>query len=162
HTGRLDARGELRLTRADNRCLSMPIVHEGFAWKPEEFGPCHFCSDFDVTGLGERHRGFGLGVPLVCTRSADAPSPSRYLYPRGISFPVTAMLRFDGSVTDLQSTDRPGRLEFYDPTTIHALELAGRKVPLETDLTTPLAYFVSHSDLDGVEYLAFVHADHLR
>ena len=35
-------------------------------------------------------------------------------------------------------------------------------MPLETDLTTPLAYFLSHTDLDGIEYTGLLRADKVQ
>src|SRR5438105_12913906 len=145
----------------DGRSCPLAVVHNGFAGKPEEFGGCLFCDDFEVVGLQSRHKTYGLGVPLICTRAHSAPAPKHLFYPKDISFPATALLRFDGTVADVPGP-QAGRLELYNPVAMQSLQLAGRTVPLETDLTTPLAYFVSRSDLDGIEYLAFVHADRLR
>src|SRR5262249_14242898 len=46
--------------------------------------------------------------------------------------------------------------------TLQAIEVHGHSVPLETDLTTPLAHFLSRSDLrSGVEYVGFLRVDQL-
>ena len=44
-------------------------------------------------------------------------------------------------------------LELYNPLTIQAIEAAGQVVPLETDLTTPLAYFLANSKLERLHRL---------
>jgi pimeloyl-ACP methyl ester carboxylesterase len=82
-------------------------------------------------------------------------------FPDEVSFPVSAFFRFDGTIADLK-TRRAGRLELYNPLTIQSVAIAGHPVPLETDLTTPLAYFLSRTDLDGIEYTAFLHADKVQ
>ena len=50
---------------------------------------------------------------------------------------------------------RTGRLELYNPLAIQAIDVQGHKVPLESDLTTPLAYYLTHSDLKNVELRSF-------
>jgi pimeloyl-ACP methyl ester carboxylesterase len=82
-------------------------------------------------------------------------------YPNGVSFPVTAFFRIEGSLADLGAC-RAGRLELYNPLTIQAVDVGGRMVPLETNVTTPLAYYLAHSKLDGLDYEGFLSADRVR
>jgi pimeloyl-ACP methyl ester carboxylesterase len=160
--GRLDPRHQLHLPTKDGDGFTLTVVHHRFPWHPEEFGPLLFCSDYDVVGLDNRFRTYGLGVPLICTRVEDGqPAPGRAFYPREVSFPVTAFFRFEGSVADLGAR-RAGRLELYNPLEIQTARVQGRRVPLETDLTTPLAYFLSKTDLEGLELTGFLRADKLR
>src|SRR5208283_1607915 len=93
--------------------------------------------------------------PLLGTRVAANNAPGHAFYPREVSFPVTAFFRFEGSLRDLHE-HRSGRLELYNPLEIQSVRVGERSVPLETDLTTPLAYFLARSDLDGVEYTGFL------
>lgn len=103
--------------------------------------------------------------------------PEEEYYPEGLSYAVTALLRCStepsrgGRGTGIHSgTARSGNshsiqqvshtnefgaadetavcvLEFFDPLRANQIQLANDWVPLETDLTTPLAYF-----LDSDEY----------
>src|SRR5262249_35041719 len=57
---------------------------------------------------------------------------------------------------------RAGRLELYNPLTVQGVHVRGLHVPLEYDLTTPLAYCLSKTDLEGAPYLGFLSADRLR
>jgi pimeloyl-ACP methyl ester carboxylesterase len=103
-------------------------------------------------------------VALIGTRLPNPQgevAPGHAFYPREVSFPVTAFFRFDGSVADL-GAHRSGRLELYNPLTIQRVEVNGRSIPLETDLTTPLAYFLSRTDLEGIEYTGFINADKVQ
>jgi pimeloyl-ACP methyl ester carboxylesterase len=159
--GRLDPRQELRLPTLDGKGFSLSVAHLGFAWRPEEFGPLLFCEDFKVVGLSSLYRSYGLGVPLVGNRAESAPAPAHAFYPRKVSFPVTAFLRFDGTVAQL-GTNRAGRLELYNPLAIQTLKICTRSVPLETDLTTPLAYFLGNTDLRDAGVTGFVSADKLQ
>jgi pimeloyl-ACP methyl ester carboxylesterase len=162
--GQLDPRNELRMPTPDGKGFTLSVVHTGFTWKPEEFGKLLICGDYEVVGLANQHRTYGLGVPLIATRAADADKEgaSGAFYPRDASFAATAFFRFEGTLADL-GTQRCGRLELYNPLTTRAVAAAGQVVPLETDLTTPLAYFLAHSNLGNLaEISGFVYSDHIR
>jgi pimeloyl-ACP methyl ester carboxylesterase len=156
--GRLDPRHKLQLvTRTGDFTLS--VDHYGFAWKTEEFGPLLFCADYEVIGLDNHYHTFGLGVPLIGMRAeSDKPAPGYANYPRDVSFPVTAFFRFESNLADLAAC-QSGRLELYDPLRIQNVQVAGQAVALETDLTTPLAFFMdkTHFVLAGLE--GFFRAD---
>ncbi len=140
------------------------MAHTGFTWKPEEFGELLISADYEVVGVTNEHRTYGLGVPLIATRAAvpDKEDTARTFYPREASFAATAFFRFEGSLADL-GTQRCGRLELYNPLTIQAVEAAGQVVPLETDLTTPLAYFLANSKLgEFTDIVGFVRGDRIR
>ena len=157
--GLLDARRQLTLPR-ENGVESVPVVHTGFAWRPEEFGPLRFSQDYEVVGLANTYRSYGLGVPMIGELAEDAGAAHGY-YARELAFPVTALLRFDGGLADI---DRPGaaRLELFNPRTIQATSLAGRVVPLEADLTTPLAHSLDRVPGDAAGLLGFFRADRVR
>src|SRR5438445_242116 len=70
--GRLDPRQELRLPAGDGGAFTLSVVHAGFPWKDEEFGPLLPCDDYEVEGLQNQHHAYGLGVPLIAVRAADA------------------------------------------------------------------------------------------
>lgn len=163
--GRLDASQRLTLPTPDGEGFTLEVAHHGFAWRPEEFGELLLCADYEAFGLRNHYRTYGLGVPLIGIRAkAAAPAqcaPGHLFYPSEVSFPVTAFFRFGRSLADLQAC-RAGRLELYNPLAAQAVELRGRTIPLETDLTTPLAYFLEKTDLDDVGLLGFLRADRLR
>jgi pimeloyl-ACP methyl ester carboxylesterase len=162
--GQLDPRQELRMPTPDGQGFRLSVLHSGFTWKSEEFGKLLVCSDYAVVGLANQHRSYGLGVPLIATRAfgTNKEVAARTFYPHEACFAATAFLRFEGSLADLCS-HRCGRLELYNPLTIQSVEAAKQSVPLETDLTTPLAYFLAHSNLTELdEYLGFLRGDMIR
>ncbi|HEV3261955.1 MAG TPA: alpha/beta fold hydrolase [Gemmataceae bacterium] len=168
-TGRLDPRQQMHLPTPDGQGFTLSVVHHGFPWRPEEFGTLLFSADYEVVGLTNHYHGYGLGAALIGTRVADSPDnnaapggrPSALRYPREVSFPITAFFRFEGSVADLGAR-RAGRLELYNPFAIQTVDVGTRTIPLETDLTTPLAYFLSRTDLDGIEYTGLLQADKVQ
>jgi pimeloyl-ACP methyl ester carboxylesterase len=163
--GQLDPRQELRLPTLDGNGFTLSVRHRGFqTWKPEEFGPLLICSDYQVVGLANQHRTYGLGVPLIATRAPgpDKEDAARAFYPQEASFAATAFFRFEGTIADL-GTQHCGQLELYNPLTIQAVEAAGQTVPLESDLTTPLAYFLARSNLsDFNDIVGFVRGDSIE
>jgi pimeloyl-ACP methyl ester carboxylesterase len=161
-SGRLDPRHVLHLPCPDGHEFALSVTHTGFAWSAEEFGPLLFCADYQVIGLDNQFRGYGLGVPLIGTRLPTASASDKQAhYPRNVSFPVTAIFRFEGSLADL-GAQRCGRLELYNPLHVQRIQVAEYAVPLETDLTTPLAFFLSKTDLEEVELRGFFRPDSLR
>lgn len=119
-------------------------------WKPGEFDHYEFVSDYEIETLRNHHTTYGLGVPLIAVRRPpdDKQADGREaFYPKGLSYSVTALMRC------IEPTDgrRAGEsrtcvLELFDPLTANQIQLADRWVPLETDLTTPLAFFLDSPD----------------
>jgi pimeloyl-ACP methyl ester carboxylesterase len=160
--GRLDPRQQLVLPTLDHNGFVLSVVQQGFPWPSSEFGPLLFCADYEVVGLANQYQGYGLGVALIGTRvRAPEGAAAGAFYPHDVSFPVTAFFRFEGTIADL-SARRAGRLELYNPMTIQNVRVQSWSIPLQTDLTTPLAYFLSRTDLDGIEYTGFLHADRVK
>lgn len=115
-------------------------------WSNEDFERFEFVSDFELEGLPASGLTYGLGVPLIAVRKkGDANDPREKFYPDGLSFPVTALLRVvrPGSMPGKGANHRHHCvLELHDPLASCDLSLAGRLVPLQTDLSTALAYFL--------------------
>ncbi len=159
--GQLDARQQLHLPTPDGKGFTLSVVHHGFRWKPEEFGQVLFCKDFKVQGLDNHHETYGLGVPLIVQRAAVPAWPPGMHYPPSICFPATAFFRFDGGLAELYAR-RTGQLELYNPMSFQDIQVSNRMVPLQTDLTTPLAYLLSGSDLTFAGYGGFLEPDRLQ
>lgn len=109
-------------------------------WHEENFAELKFVSDFEVEELSNRYHTFGLGVPMIAVyQPRDSGHPADRFYPPGMSFPVTAFLRvIHGGGT--QGQRYRCVVELHDPLQNCDLIVSQRLVPLETDLTTPLAY----------------------
>jgi pimeloyl-ACP methyl ester carboxylesterase len=161
HVGRLNPSHELSLPTHDGKSFTLSVEQHGFNWRPEEFGTLLLCEDYRTEGLANQIRTHGLGVPLIATRAALVPDPDRGLYPPGASFPVSAFFRFDGSLAELRD-HRAGRLELLNPLTVQAINVHGVTTPLETDLTTPLAYFLGKADLEQFGTRGFLRPDSVK
>lgn len=148
----LSAKGNLKpgqnyTVATPERTLTVRTTTRG-GWSEEEFADFNFVSDYEIQTLNNRHMTFGLGVPLIAVRKPSDPTdPREKYYPEGLSYSVTALMRCAPS--------RPGGrlggatetvLEFYDPLEANQILLAAQWVPLETDLTTPLAYYLQSDE----------------
>ncbi|MEX2175760.1 MAG: alpha/beta fold hydrolase [Pirellulaceae bacterium] len=137
--------GETQIIQTGSQQYHVEMKLRG-PWRPEDLERLEFVSDFELgDALTNRHHTYGLGVPLIAVRRRqEGGSPAERYYPPGLSFPVTAFLRVE-TPTPQQPQSGVHRcvLELYDPMYASNLEVCNRLVPLETDLTTPLAFFLA-------------------
>jgi len=144
---------------------NITCVVRGGGWRQEDFGRFQFVSDYEIHGLKNHYQAYGLGVPLIAVRRGypGEPAAARY-YPAGLSFPVTAFLRpepegaraFPGA-----AAPRTAALELYDPLAVDNVPVGDVRVPLESDLTTPLACFLSNPALGNLANLGLLRPDAL-
>ncbi|MDZ4817829.1 MAG: alpha/beta fold hydrolase [Planctomycetota bacterium] len=130
------------------------IVRNG-PWKDDEFDRFEFVSDYEITGLQNRYHNYGLGVPLIAVhkKSAEGRPTDRYL-PPVLSFPMTAFLRVDDDNKTVQEGEvkkHRAVIELFDPLTATDIEVCNRRVPLETDLSTPLAFFLNDPEFAKID-----------
>ncbi len=126
----------------DEQTFDIQIATRG-TWHEDNFDKLKFVSDFKVEELKNVYRTFGLGVPLIAVYKEHHDHAADRFYPSGMSFPVTAFMRI------VESTPDPGNprhvrhrcvIELHDPMVGAEVQVQNTRVPLETDLTTPLAY----------------------
>ena len=159
--------GTKRTLKTSSHNCSYDIVMRAGGWHNDDFERFEFVSDYKVQGLRNHYHSYGLGVPLIAIRSSHAgEDPAEAYYPPNLCFPMTAFLRVatadprdaklaaDQRVFDPPPLDEQGQgtastageprfvLELYDPLERQSIQIAGRNVPLESDLSTPLAYFL--------------------
>jgi pimeloyl-ACP methyl ester carboxylesterase len=121
----------------------MQVVVRGGHWHDEDFGDVKFVSDYEVKNLQNQFHTYGLGVPLIVARKASSRGdPAEPYYAPGLAFPMTAFLRLepDAFTNGAPCKKHQATLELYDPLDTSEITVGDRRVPLETDLSTPLAY----------------------
>ena len=160
------APGKTRTIETAAGSWDVTVVLRGNAWRAEDIDYFEFVSDYEIKGLKNHYRSHGLGVPLIAVRRSHPgePAAARY-YPPGLSFPVTAFLRPvpDGtSCTDHDHRRRQCLLEIYDPLETTDIPVANRLVSLESDLTTPLAYFLSRPELESLATVGLLQPEMLQ
>src|SRR5262249_925687 len=140
--------GETQLIQTGKQQLQIQVVLRG-PWHADDIERLEFVNKYEIVGgLSNQYHTFGLGVPLIAVRAKHKEeSPDERYYPPGLSFPVTAFLRVEQqSPLEAATGVHHCVLELYDPLFSSDIAVCNRLVPLETDLTTPLAYFLDNKE----------------
>ncbi|MDO4558483.1 MAG: hypothetical protein Q4C47_05920, partial [Planctomycetia bacterium] len=134
------------------------------SWKPTQVDHFEFVADYQLEGLQNHHRTYGLGVPLiaVCKLPEERHGPDRCL-PPSCCFPVTAFLRPDMSLLPGDGTAGPiiHTLDLYDTSRETYADFAGQSVSLETDFSTVLAWQLSDTDDMKISTLGLLRPDRM-
>ena len=114
--------------------IAVGLVQTNFKWDFNEIDKFLPADDYTVRGLTVRDRLSGLGAPLIVV--GKRPRDNRF--PR--RFPATVMLRLTGGAKDWSAGQLGVSLELYSSYEDSTTTLAGKPVPLEADMTAPLAW----------------------
>jgi hypothetical protein len=137
--------------KAASHKMNMTIVLRGEGWQSDDIDHFEFVSDYAITGLKNQYHTYGLGVPLIAVRrNQERQNPIERYYPPGTSLPVTAFVRMLPD-TSGKETEHEVVLELYDPLSASDIMIGSRRVPLETDLSTPLAYMLNQPQLKNLD-----------
>ena len=135
-----------------NGVWEIACVLRGGQWHADDFEHFKFVSDYEMKGLTNHYQSYGLGVPLIAVRRPHPGEPphARY-YPPGLAVPMTAFIRSLPG-TDQDGCDATARhrgvLELYDTLAVNDTPLGDLHVPLESDISTPMAFFLNDPALD--------------
>ncbi|MBW2640392.1 MAG: hypothetical protein DRI24_18555 [Deltaproteobacteria bacterium] len=132
--------------------ISIALDTSQFPWKLEEFEKFLPADQYVVRGVSVRNRMAGIGLPLIAVRKNAGKRVSG-----GQAAAVTAILRVQGGLEALSAGTARAALEFYstqDTSTINTKD--GTAVPLESDLTTPMAYMLEGSELFDLGLMSFL------
>lgn len=153
--GRVPMGESIELTLRGQKAKVRLAVDEGSPWPRNEIGEMMFASDYELTGVETQTRQYGVGVPMIALRkklkSDDNPTTAaleRFL-PTEAAFPLTAFMHPKSRLE--QPLDKKGDEEFVveliDPIRFRQVGSDPKALlPLEFDLTTPLAYMWSKSE----------------
>lgn len=140
----------LKLKLSDSE-VNLKVTLRDSPWLPADIDEILPASDFEVSGLPTKSYQYGLGVPLIGVHHPDKPGmASEKFYPPEMGFPLTGYLRPNSRLRDTAnrpSGPRECTLELIDPVQTHVVGSAPSQFPIEADLTTPLAYMWSRTDL---------------
>ncbi len=131
--------GGVHTIASGDQVFDFQIATRG-TWQEANFCQLKFVSDFHVENLKNVYRTYGLGVPLIAVYRSAAEQPGDQFYPPGMSFPVTAFMRIVESTAEEGCVRHQCLIELHDPMVDSEMMVEGKRIPLETDLTTPLAY----------------------
>ena len=109
-------------------------------WKNQSFERFELVNDYRTSGIDNQYRTYGLGVPLiaVCKTEATGSAEDRY-YPPSLTLPMTAF----SEIVESDTEGFKAIVKLYDPLEKTSVDYRGVTVPLESDLTTPLAFHLN-------------------
>jgi pimeloyl-ACP methyl ester carboxylesterase len=149
---KIEANGEFSL-KVKGREQIFKVVLRDSPWSPDDIDQIILASSFEVSGLPTINYQYGLGVPLIAVRRSDknAEGAERF-YPPEMAFPLTAFIHPVSKLRNVGKADenRELTLELEDP--LRTRTVGTPPIPIESDLTTPLAYMWSRSDLNRVRW----------
>lgn len=155
--------GTIKHIDTGNHKCEVTVVCRGRDWPVDNFERFEFVSDYEARGLTNQYHTYGLGVPLIgIRRKPEAPLAAEKFYPPGLSLPVTAFLRVhprDPGQSAGGQAVLTAHLELHDPLTVQTVDVAGMKAPLESDLSTPLAYFLNKPALASLPTIGLLNPD---
>ena len=132
--------------------FSLVVNLEG-RWQNQSFERFEVASDYEVEGLENEYVSHGLGVPVIAVRQqAEEYQQQEQYYPPGLSIPMTALLHVAADQVQLPAGQQKYtrvELDLIDPLQQTTVKINGRETPLETNLSTPMAYYLSDPLLDS-------------
>ena len=130
--------------------LEVRLNLTNFPGRLDDFEQFLLADRFRVRGLSVRNREAGIGAPLVAVRRFDSQLGVRRCAP------ATAFLRLPASLGEVDAGTGVGSLELYSAFNNDTVAVGARQVPLETDITTHMAYVLNQSfvwDLGMMQFL---------
>lgn len=131
--------------------IELTLSLTNFSAHLDEFDQFLLADQFRVRGLSVRNREPGVGAPLLGVRRPDPELGVRR------SAPATVFLRGPVSLGELEAGTAVGALEVYSAFGNTTIAIGNTQVPVETDLTTHMAYVLNQSfiwDLGMMQFLA--------
>jgi len=106
---------------------------------------------FGVRGLSRRNREAGVGAPIIAVEKKPAGAPMFR------TTPGTLFLRFDCQLKDIAAGTCTGRLDLFSAYDQTEIEVSGKKIPLERDVTAQLAYTIDQPYVQGLGFNEFLY-----
>ena len=123
----------------------------------DQLGTFEFTNDYELLNLRNRHTTEGLGVPIMARRRRPQQhSKLEKYYANELTVPITVLVRNESNVA-FQSNHI--QLQLFDPRESDGVLINQTLVPLATDLSTPLAWFLTNPENSLLETFAFLWPD---
>ncbi len=114
--------------------IHMSLKKLEMPWDPKAFDTVLPADTFEVHGLSVRNRIPGLGAPILAVREKDQENPV------SIAVSATIFLEVRGSVKDFEDGNCSGEASVISSMSESEIMVGDKKIPLEMDLTAPIAY----------------------
>lgn len=127
--------------------LFVTIKREEFRWGSFRLVDFVQAAELDVRGLRNRYRWPGIGAALAAKIAPleGMTIPAFARVPPNLKVPVTAFLRIDDAEEGLKSDTLRANLELYTTGEATTVNIEGRTVPIEYELSSALAYTLEGS-----------------
>jgi pimeloyl-ACP methyl ester carboxylesterase len=129
--------------------IDLTLDTKNFPVKMDRFEKIVAADRLDIYGLSKRNRDAGLGVAFIAVTRKTADLPIKR------SSPGTLFMRIDGGITALEKGSMKGKLELFAPFDRTHIEINGKPVPLESDLSAQLAYNLNQPVLWQLDITGF-------
>jgi pimeloyl-ACP methyl ester carboxylesterase len=144
--------------------LELTLDVASLYWADRRLANFVSAANLEVRGLRNRYRRPGIGAPFVAEALVEEGRTVRIQNARvadGVKVPVTFLLRFDDAREGIRTGVLAATLEVYTEYVQTEVELAGRRVPLEYETSSVLAYSLERSQLWDFELRGFLRGDAL-
>jgi pimeloyl-ACP methyl ester carboxylesterase len=121
--------------------VEISFSQPAFKWNLDDVESFLPADEFAVHGLSVRDRQSGLGAPLI---AVSRPLGSQQLTQR---IPATLLLRVPGDVRAWSRGEVKASLELYSAYEADHVQVGAQTVPLECDMTAPLAHRLNDSQV---------------
>lgn len=122
--------------------LTISLNMSAFSLNFADFEKFEPAAKFAVRGFSVRNRNSGMGLPLIGIKKKV---PGSLL--GGQVAPLTVFLRVESKLAEFSNGGGQAALEFYSTFDNSEITVKEKKIPLEADLTTTLAYKLEGSQL---------------
>ncbi|HSF05922.1 MAG TPA: alpha/beta fold hydrolase [Methylomirabilota bacterium] len=133
-----------------------------FVWGGYQMTRFISVGEYQIRGLRNHYRQPGIGAPLAAEVTAVGTGPeaeaARKRIPPRIKVPVTVFVRFEKVLQGIADGRLRGRLELYPADQATTVELDGRRLPLELEFTSALAYGLEGAPVWDTEFGSFLSA----
>jgi pimeloyl-ACP methyl ester carboxylesterase len=129
--------------------IDLSLNTQNFPVKLGEISKIVPADRLDIYGLSRRNRDAGLGVPFIAVGEKTAELPIK------LSSPGTLLMRIARDIQSFESGTLTGSMELYAPFDRTRVEIHGKSVPLESDLSAQLAYNLNQPDLWTLDISGF-------
>ncbi|HRI88750.1 MAG TPA: hypothetical protein PK869_10805 [Candidatus Hydrogenedentes bacterium] len=136
--------------------LRMRVEIHGFPEHASRFAALLLATDYQVSGIRNQYRTYGLGIPLIAVAERDLEDPNQ---PPRASYPATGILRFNRLACVDYDQTLEASLDLYDPLHVERAQIDGIETPIESDMTTPLAYVLSDPALQKDAFVGLLRAE---
>ena len=133
------------------------------AWlSVDQLNGFEFASDYELKNLRNRHTTAGIGVPIIATRQRlSAKDGLERFYSDNMRFPATLVLTFPEPGSRSRS-ENDVRLQLYDPRDTDGVVMRDTLIPIEADLSTPLARMLTNPKLRLLDTFALLRPDRAK